>query len=118
MDKGEIINNVADEKETLEQKYFFSPENGNVAFSSAIDGWAFTLKSVAPGISKKLGMNPKGLIQFLWGEYYYSSKTKQMLKKPPTDDSKVNFVQYVLAPLVQVYKKFFPEEIFGNTNEK
>lgn len=68
---GEKIENQDQEVIKLEEKFFFSPSKGNVAFASATDGWAFTLNSFAPRIAKQFGMNPKVLTQFLWGKYYF-----------------------------------------------
>lgn len=48
--------------EAEEQKYLFYPEQGNVAFASAIDCWSFTLPSFMPNVAKKLGMNAKALM--------------------------------------------------------
>lgn len=34
---------------------YFSPEQGNVVFASAIDGWGFTIHTFAKLFSEKLG---------------------------------------------------------------
>ena len=72
------------ELEELEANFHFSPEKGNVAFSSAYDCWAFTLPDIARRIGPKHGMNPNALVKFLWGEYYYSNK--KVSKDPTKDD--------------------------------
>ena len=98
-----------------EEQFLFSPEKGNVAFSSAYDNWGFTLDSFAPKIAKMFGMRPKALVQFLWGKYYFKTSEKKVVKKPPSDNSKEMFVQYVIEPLVKEYRKLFSEEMLANT---
>lgn len=43
--------------EKAEEEIFFSPEKNNVVFASAIDMWSFTIRSFAPKIAAKFGMN-------------------------------------------------------------
>lgn len=57
--------------EKAEQEIFFSPEKNNVLFASAIDNWAFSIRSFAPKIASRFGMNPFALEKFLWGKFYY-----------------------------------------------
>jgi translation elongation factor EF-G len=87
--------------EKAEQEIFFSPEKNNVAFASAIDHWSFTIRSFAPRIAGKFGMNAQALEKFLWGKYYYQEM----------------FVSLVMAPLVQQYRKFFDIDKLTNTAE-
>jgi len=56
-------------------------------------------------------MNPNVLKKFLWGKFYYKSVEKKIVKTPPTSESKEMFVQFVMAPLVAQYRKYFSEEI-------
>ena len=104
-----------DEREKAEEEFLYSPEKGNVAFTSAYDNWAFTLDSVVGRIAKQLGMdgNPAKLKQFLWGKYYYVVKDKKIVKNPPSNKSMEMFAQYVMAPLIAQYRKpeFFSENM-------
>ena len=88
------------ELEKAEQEYLYSPEKGNVAFVSALDTWGFTIDMMSRRIGKQLGMNPKALNKFMWGQYYYVSKEKKIVKVPPREDSNEMFVQYCMQPLV------------------
>lgn len=88
--KQEDIDEDEDELERQEEATFFSPERGNVAFSSAIDCWAFNLHNMAIRVGKKLGMNSKVLRRYLWGEFYFANK--KIVKKAPRNDSKELFV--------------------------
>lgn len=87
----------------------FSPELGNVAFASASDGWAFSLKEAAVFFSKKLGMKIDALEKALWGDFYFNPKTKTVSTKPHLSGkkslaSKPMFVQLVLENIWKVYQ--------------
>jgi len=75
-----------DDLEERENACFFSPVKGNVAFSSAIDCWAFTIEGFAKRLAEKMGMNPRVLQKYLWGDYYYSNK--KVTTKPPSESSR------------------------------
>jgi len=66
-----------DEEE--EAALFFDPRRGNVAFGSAIDGWAATLDDFAALHAVKLGVSRALLRRALWGNYYYQPKTKKIV---------------------------------------
>ena len=80
-------------------------------FASAIDNWGFSLDSLCPRIAKQFGMNARALKKFMWGKYYYISKTKKIVKVAPREDSNEMFVQYAMQPLVQEYRKIFSEDM-------
>ena len=101
--------------EQEEQSHQFSPEKGNVAFSSAYDCWSFTLPSFAPKVAEKLGMNPRALCKFLWGEFFFNMKDKKMSTKPISDKSQPMFVNFIMNPLVERYRKVFDEKVIANT---
>lgn len=58
-DKSKENNNFYDWTSALEDaddsNLYFSPEQGNVVFASAIDGWGFTVHTFARLFSEKLG---------------------------------------------------------------
>ena len=87
-----------------EENYFFAPEKGNVAFTSAVDRWAFTLREFADMYSQKVGFNPRVLCSFLWGQTFFNAKTKKVTKKPFNDTVKPMFVQFILEPLWRLYE--------------
>ena len=47
----------------------------------------------------------------MWGDFYYSPSTKTVSKEPPAKMSKIMFVQFIVDPLVQKYRKLFSEEV-------
>jgi translation elongation factor EF-G len=93
----------------------FRPDIGNVAFASGYDCWSFTLPGFIPSVAQKVGMNPRALLKFMWDQYYFDPASKAVSKIPPSNDSKEMFVQFIMDPLVERYKKFFNEDIIQNT---
>ncbi|KAF9201464.1 Cytoplasmic GTPase/eEF2-like protein (ribosomal biogenesis) [Haplosporangium sp. Z 27] len=58
---------------------YFHPSQGNVIFSSAIDGWAFRVDQFAAIYAQKLGMKEGVLRKCLWGDFYLDPKTKRVI---------------------------------------
>ena len=85
---------------------YFAPENNNVIFSSAIDGWAFTIRQFASFYEKKLGIKRSILEKVLWGDYYLDPRTKRVLSSKHLKGRalKPMFVQLVLDNIWAVYE--------------
>ena len=96
----------AEHEEKDDEDIYFAPEKNNVIFSSAIDGWAFTIKQFAGLYEKKLGIKRSVLEKVLWGDFYLDPKTKRVLasKHLKGRSLKPMFVQLVLEPLWAVYE--------------
>ena len=94
-----------DFEERDDEDLYFSPEKNNVIFSSAIDGWAFTVRQFASMYEKKLGLKRSVLERVLWGDYYLEPKTKRILgsKHLKGRALKPMFVQLVLDNIWAVY---------------
>ena len=92
-------------EERDDEDLYFAPENNNVIFSSAIDGWAFTVRQFARLYEKKLGIKRSVLEKVLWGDFYLDSKTKRVLgsKHLKGRSLKPMFVQLVLDNIWAVY---------------
>lgn len=103
-DEGGVVE--ADFEEAGDEDIYFEPAKGNVAFGSAIDGWAFTTKQFAGFYEKKLGIKRKILEQVLWGDYYLDPKTKRILgaKHLKGRVLKPMFVQLVLENIWAIYE--------------
>ena len=83
---------------------YFSPVKGNVAFGSAHDGWAFTVQQFASLYAKKLGCKAEPLSKALWGDFYYSGKTKRILPiKRGEEKNQPLFVSWILEPIWRAY---------------
>lgn len=82
---------------------YFSPEQGNVVFASAVDGWGFSTSQFAQLYAEKLGMKKQVLEKTLWGDYYLNAKTKRILKGAQAKCKKPLFAQLILENLWEVY---------------
>ncbi|TGJ85627.1 hypothetical protein E0Z10_g3162 [Xylaria hypoxylon] len=99
-DSGEIQFEERDDEEL-----YFAPEKNNVIFSSAVDGWAFTVRQFASLYEKKLGIKRNIMEKVLWGDFYLDPKTKKVLgrKHLKGRNLKPMFVQLVLEQVWAVY---------------
>lgn len=103
-----------DEQESLDGNFeerddedlYFAPENNNVIFSSAVDGWAFTVRQFGRLYEKKLGIKRSVLEKVLWGDFYLEPKSKRVLgsKHLKGRSLKLMFVQLVLENIWAVYE--------------
>ncbi|KAF5516566.1 Ribosome assembly protein 1 [Colletotrichum siamense] len=93
-------------EERDDEDLYFAPEKNNVIFSSAIDGWAFTVRQFAGLYQKKLGIKRDVMEKVLWGSFYLDPKTKKILgqKHLKGRNLKPMFVQLVLEPIWTVYQ--------------
>ncbi|XP_061719585.1 elongation factor-like GTPase 1 isoform X1 [Cydia pomonella] len=107
-EKPKEDNNFYDWTSALEDaddsNLYFSPEQGNVVFASAIDGWGFTVHTFARLFSEKLGVKEEILRKVLWGDFYLNTKTKRFMKGAQEKAKKPLFVQVVLDNLWNVYE--------------
>ena len=95
-----------DFEEKDDEDLYFSPEKNNVIFSSAVDGWAFTVRQFASLYEKKLHIKRSVLEKVLWGDFYLEPKTKRILgtKHLKGRILKPMFVQLVLDSIWAVYE--------------
>ncbi|KAJ1933638.1 Cytoplasmic GTPase/eEF2-like protein (ribosomal biogenesis), partial [Linderina pennispora] len=94
---------------------YFSPEQGNVLFGSAIDGWAFRVNHFAQIFATKLGIPSAAKLQpLMWGDFFIDPKNrrrvlthKQFSKLYGPGKAAAAtplFVQLCLTPIWQVYE--------------
>ncbi|XP_066273846.1 elongation factor-like GTPase 1 [Branchiostoma lanceolatum] len=88
---------------TDDSNLYFSPEQGNIVFASAIDGWGFRLEHFAKQYASKLNIKEEILQKVLWGDFYVHSKTKRVMKGAQAKGKKPLFVQFVLENVWAVY---------------
>jgi len=93
-------------EEKDDEDLYFAPEKNNVIFSSAIDGWAFTVRQFASLYEKKLGIKRTAMEKVLWGDFYLDPKTKKVLAQKHLKGRalKPMFVQLVLDQVWAVYQ--------------
>jgi len=102
-----------------------SPEEGNVAFASALHGWLFTLSSFTlvylehnDGLGKNVTQD--AFSRRLWGDVFIDPETGQY-KREARDCSvpgvKRTFVKYILEPLYKIYSACLgePEDVVNKT---
>ncbi|KAL8947741.1 MAG: hypothetical protein Q9222_006014 [Ikaeria aurantiellina] len=93
-------------EERDDEDLYFAPEKNNVIFSSATDGWAFTVRQFASLYEKKLGIKRSILEKVLWGDFYLEPKSKRVLASKHLKGRalKPMFVQLVLDNVWAVYE--------------
>ena len=93
------------EEVSEDERWFFAPEQGNVIFASAIDGWAFRVKQFSQMYAARLGVNELLLRRTFWGDYYIDPKTKRVIghKQLKGRSLKPIFVQMALDNIGAVY---------------
>lgn len=83
---------------------YFSPEQGNVIFASALDGWGFTIQNFSEWVSKKLGFKKEILDKTLWGDFFVNSKTQRIMKGAQAKAKKPLFVSMILENIWNIYE--------------
>ncbi|CAI9717329.1 elongation factor-like GTPase 1 isoform X1 [Octopus vulgaris] len=96
--------NMILEEEGDDSNIYFSPDQGNVIFASALDGWGFSISHFVDMYSEKLGISTAVLNKTLWGDYYLNSKAKRIMKGAQAKNKKPLFVQFVLDNIWAVYQ--------------
>ena len=93
-------------EERDDEDLYFAPEKNNVIFSSALDGWAFTIRQFVSLYEKKIGIKRSVLEKVLWGDFYLEPKTKRVLgpKHLKGRALKPMFVQLILDSIWAVYE--------------
>lgn len=79
-----------------------SPEKGTVGFGSGLHGWAFSLKQFSEIYATKFKIEPKKLMNRLWGSSFYNAKEKKW-KKEFSAGYVRGFNQFVLDPIYKVF---------------
>uniref|UniRef100_A0AAQ5XCF7 Elongation factor-like 1 n=1 Tax=Amphiprion ocellaris TaxID=80972 RepID=A0AAQ5XCF7_AMPOC len=90
-------------EEVDDSHLYFSPEQGNVVFASAIDGWGFSIQQFAHIYSQRMGIKAEVLLKTLWGDFYLNAKAKKIMKGAQAKGKKPLFVQFVLDNIWSLY---------------
>ncbi|XP_046508398.1 elongation factor-like GTPase 1 isoform X3 [Equus quagga] len=101
---------------------YFSPDQGNVVFASAVDGWGFSIEHFADIYSQKIGIRKEVLLRTLWGDYYVNMKAKKIMKVDQAKGKKPLFVQLILENIWSLYdavlKKPLTQEEIAQRRER
>ncbi|CAN7937254.1 unnamed protein product [Ixodes hexagonus] len=114
------LKNIVDEVNALITLYSEDPQQqqvspllGNVCFGSSLYSLCFTLRSFASMYAQSFGgVNVAEFSRRLWGDIYFSNKTRKFTKKPPHSSAQRSFVEFILEPL---YKLF--AQVVGDVDE-
>ncbi|XP_054627881.1 elongation factor-like GTPase 1 [Dunckerocampus dactyliophorus] len=90
-------------EEADDSHLYFSPDQGNVVFASAIDGWGLSIQHFAHIYSQRMGINAGVLLKTLWGDFYLNAKAKKIMKGAQAKGKKPVFVQLVLDNIWSLY---------------
>ena len=93
------------------------PTKGNVAFGSALHGWAFTLTTFARIYAKKFNVNMEKMREKLWGDNYYDIKTKKWFEKPVNEEGEPltrAFSAFIMEPIIKLSRSIME----GNTDQR
>eukprot|EP00079_Xenopus_tropicalis_P012755 XP_002940146.2 PREDICTED: elongation factor-like GTPase 1 [Xenopus tropicalis] len=110
VDGDQVYDWSAGLEETDDSHLYFSPDQGNVVFASAIDGWGFTIDHFAQLYSQKVGIKAAVLLKTLWGDYYLNTKAKKIMKGAQSKGKKPLFVQLILDNLWSLYDAVIKRE--------
>jgi len=100
---------VVSVKLDTQKQWRFSPDLGNVIFTSATDKWGISVPWAARYYHKKMGMKTKILNEVLWGEHYYDPVRKKLYKSPKGKISNPIFVDFVLDVIGNAYQQILLE---------
>ncbi|KIM39451.1 hypothetical protein M413DRAFT_446956 [Hebeloma cylindrosporum] len=81
------------------------PEHGNVAFTSGLHGWGFTLRQFAGRYAKKFGIEEERILAKLWGENYFNPAIRKWTDKGMDADGQPlerAFNMLVLDPILNI----------------
>lgn len=91
-----------------------SPDLGNVAFGSCIQGWVFTVSQFAQRYAKKFGVDRAKMMLRLWGDNYFNPSTKKWTTNRTTDDGKQlerSFNMFVLDPIYKLFDSILNDRV-------
>eukprot|EP00057_Strongylocentrotus_purpuratus_P033974 XP_793465.4 PREDICTED: 116 kDa U5 small nuclear ribonucleoprotein component [Strongylocentrotus purpuratus] len=81
-----------------------SPLLGNVCFASSQYSVCFTLSSFAKIYTDTYGdIDYQQFAKRLWGDIYFSQKTRKFTRKPPVSTSQRSFIEFILEPMYKLF---------------
>ncbi|CCK70809.1 GTPase RIA1 KNAG_0F01410 [Huiozyma naganishii CBS 8797] len=85
---------------------YFAPNNNNVIFASAVDGWGFNIGQLAKFYEAKLGAKRENLQKVLWGDFYMDPKTKKIINSKGLKGRTLKplFVSLILDNIWKIYQ--------------
>ncbi|XP_047050697.1 elongation factor 2-like [Lolium rigidum] len=88
-----------------------NPENGTVAFSSGLHGWAFTLTGFARKYSSICGLDESKFAKKLWGDCFYDSGLNKWFDNHNGSNScDRGFVKFCYNPIKKIMNAYMQED--------
>jgi len=81
------------------------PNQGTVAMGSALHGWGFTLSTFARMYATKFKIEPKKMLNKLWGDNFFDTQAKKWTNESTTDDGTElsrAFCSMILDPIMKL----------------
>lgn len=81
------------------------PSQGNVAFGSGKDQWAFTITRFARIYSKKFGIDTDKMMRKLWGDNFFDAPAKKWRTEDTDENGKTlrrAFAQFIMDPICKL----------------
>lgn len=86
------------------------PDQGTVAFSAGLHGWAFTLSRFARMYAKKFNVEPEKMTPRLWGDSFFNRKEKKWTKKESKGSVRA-FCEFVLKPVKKIIELAMSDKV-------
>lgn len=87
---------------------YFSPNQSNVIFTSAIDGWGFRISDFADFWAERMKLPKSGVLKALWGDFYFVPSSDggppRVKSNARAKNKKPIFVQLIIDHLYHIYK--------------
>ncbi|KAJ9459851.1 Elongation factor 2 [Diplonema papillatum] len=80
-------------------------QEGTVVFASGLQGWGFTLDTFARLWSEKVGTSAETLRKKMWGDCFYSLRSKRFTSSGVAEDGAVHqrgFCKLILEPILKI----------------
>jgi len=106
-----IIATYKDEKLGDVQLY---PDKGTVGLGSGLHGWGFSIPKFANMYAKKFGIGYEKMMEKLWGDNFFNTKTKKWSKQmhPKGQNIKLEraFCQFIVKPIATLFDAIMSEK--------
>ncbi|KAH6911472.1 hypothetical protein BKA70DRAFT_1370669 [Coprinopsis sp. MPI-PUGE-AT-0042] len=82
------------------------PSQGNIAFTSGLQGWGFTLRQFAIRYARKFGVDQSKVMKKLWGDSYFDPATRKWGSSNTNaagEPLSRGFNMFILDPIVKVF---------------
>ncbi|KAJ6537976.1 eukaryotic translation elongation factor 2 [Mycena capillaripes] len=80
------------------------PDQGTVAFASALHGWGFTLRQFAIRYARKFGVDRDKMMKRLWGDNFFDVETKTWTTKNIDGEHlERSFNMFILDPIFKIF---------------